>query len=156
MIEKKITSLIGSHVNSLGYELVGVEYLVVNQQSVLRVYVDSLDSNEPLQMHDCSKISNHISTILDVNDSLSFKYCLEVSSPGLDRPLFSLEHYKKAINKNIKVKLKLPIEGMINFKGKITGVISEKIFLDVLENNKKKSIILLLDDIKKSNIIFDH
>lgn len=156
MIEKKITSLIDSHINSLGYELVGVEYLVVNQQSVLRVYVDSLDSNEPLQMNDCSKISNHISTILDVNDSLSFKYCLEVSSPGLDRPLFSLEHYRKAINKNIKVKLKLPIEGMINFKGKITGVVSEKIFLDVLENNKKKSIILLLDDIKKSNIIFDH
>ena len=107
-------------------------------------------------MEDCVIVNNHISTILDVEDPIEVNYNLEISSPGLDRPLFSIDHYVDSINKNIKVKLKTPISGATNLKGKIISVSESKIFLELLGNVNQKVITLHLDDIKKSNIIFQY
>lgn len=102
----------------LGYELVGTEYLPQGKHSLLRIYIDSTDG---ITLEDCERVSHQVSGLLDVEDPIQGQYTLEVSSPGMDRPLFKLEHFDRFAGKRAKLRLKLPLDGQRNFTGTLLG-----------------------------------
>jgi len=114
----EISNLLAPTVESLGVELLGIEYLPGSGGATLRLYIDVPAGEADQQgesrlvgIEDCEAVSREVSAQLDVEDPISGNYTLEVSSPGIDRPLFNLEHFKRFQSETAKVTLKLPQEG---------------------------------------------
>lgn len=101
-------------VNAVGMELWGIEYLPQGKHSVLRLFIDS---EHGVTVDDCEAVSHQVSGVLDVEDPVSGQYSLEVSSPGLDRPLFTLEHFQKYVGEAVKVRLNSTVDGKKMFVG---------------------------------------
>ena len=80
----------------------------------MRLYIDGPDG---VTIDDCERVSRQVSAVLDVEDPLSGEYTLEVSSPGLDRPLFSMEQYARFVGDVISLRLRAPLNGRRKFKG---------------------------------------
>lgn len=143
----KVQALIEPAVETLGYELVGLEYLSQGKHSLLRVYIDSEDG---ITLDDCERVSHQVSGLLDVEDAMHGHYNLEVSSPGLDRPLFTIEHFKRFKGQQVKVKLTLPIDGQKKFKGTICDISDNNVV--VLEVDAQE-IELPFNTIEKANLV---
>ena len=111
--------IIASVVEQLGYEFVGSELLSSDGHCTLRVYIDS---SEGISLDDCVAVSHQLSGVLDVEDPIQTAYDLEVSSPGLDRPLMRMSDFERFVGCQAKLKLSVPLEGRRNFKGVIRGV----------------------------------
>ena len=107
---------IESAVQGLGYELVGVEYLPQGRRSLLRVYIDTPGG---VTVDDCERVSHQVSGVLDVEDPIRGQYVLEVSSPGLDRPLFTAEHFQRFAGSRVRLRTSPPLDGRRNFSGLI-------------------------------------
>jgi ribosome maturation factor RimP len=146
---EQIQTLIQPSVEALGYELWGLQMLNQGKFSTLRIYIENRDNG--ITVDDCAKVSHQVSGILDVEDPISSKYTLEVSSPGLDRPLFSLAQYQAYIGSAVKVKLRVPFDGRKKFTGVLTGIEDE----DVVVHVDSEEYLLPLDAIDKANIIGD-
>ncbi|GMQ76751.1 MAG: ribosome maturation factor RimP [Gammaproteobacteria bacterium] len=114
----RLNALIGPAVEGLGYEFVGVEYMPRRQQSLLRVYIDS---GAGISLDDCARVSDQLSGLLDVENPIHGAYSLEVSSPGLDRPLFFERHFERFRGAKVRVKMGMPVAGRRNFKGTLDG-----------------------------------
>lgn len=84
-LERQLTEMLESAVVASGYELVGLEFIRAGEHSTLRIYIDHENG---ITVEDCAEVSHQVSAVLDVEDPISVAYSLEVSSPGLDRPLF--------------------------------------------------------------------
>ncbi len=147
MLEDKLTRLVASAVEALGFELVGVEYLAQGAHSILRVFIDS---EQGITLDNCSKVSHQISGVLEVEDPIRGKFNLEVSSPGLDRPLFTLAHFQRFTGEDVKLRLRQPLNGQRKFKGVISAVENERIQI-VLDENQV--LELEIDEIEKANLI---
>ena len=117
----KIVALINPVIEDMGYELLGVEYVASGKHSILRLYIDS---EQGIGVDDCEAVSRQVSAIMDVEDPIAGQYSLEVSSPGIERPLFTLAHYQRFLGHDISLRLFRPIEGRRKFTGSI-GSISE-------------------------------
>ena len=123
-----IAELLGPTIESLGLELLGIEYLPAPGGATLRLYIDvpaSAQEGEPertVGIDDCEAVSREVSAQLDVADPISGNYTLEVSSPGLDRPLFSLAQFARFAGAQAKVALKLPQDGRRRLQGTILHV----------------------------------
>ncbi|MEO1889011.1 MAG: ribosome maturation factor RimP [Cycloclasticus sp.] len=129
----KILELIEPAVTGLGYEFVGAEFTGQGKSSVLLVYIDT-DSVKGILVTDCSKVSHQISGIMDVEDPISGQYRLEVSSPGMDRPLFTLKHFERFKGSVVKLELRqATLEGQRRFTGEILDVQNETVHLHVDE-----------------------
>ena len=115
----QLEQLIEPAVRALGFELVGVEYMPQGRHSLLRIYIDSPHG---IGLEDCEKVSHQVSGVLDVEDPIHGHYDLEVSSPGLDRPLFSPEHFVKYAGSTVKIRLQTPLNGQRNFTGVLQGM----------------------------------
>ena len=121
----EIAELLGPTIESLGLELLGIEYLPAPGGATLRLYIDvpaSAQEGEPertVGIDDCEAVSREVSAQLDVADPISGNYTLEVSSPGLDRPLFSLAQFARFAGAQAKVALKLPQDGRRRLQGRI-------------------------------------
>ena len=122
-----VQGLISSGVIDLGYDLWGVEYIAQGKNSVLRIYIDSGDG---ITVDDCARVSHQVSGILDVEDIIAGEYNLEVSSPGLDRPLFTLAQFIEFVGYEVGLRLSTAIGGRKAFSGKIAGVVGEEILLE--------------------------
>jgi ribosome maturation factor RimP len=130
----------------LRLECIGVEFAPSHGQSTLRVYVDLLDKGEPgsspsdeaaadgerreVGIEDCETASRELSALLDVEDPIPGNYVLEVSSPGLDRPLFTAAQFAKVSGQEVKLLLKAPLEGRRRLRGKLASVDGERITLE--------------------------
>lgn len=121
----------------LGLECLGVEWTPAGGGSVLRVYID-VAGNETgtgdahaVTVDDCEAASREVSALLDVEDPIQGHYVLEVSSPGIDRPLFTAAQFAQQLGKEAKVTLKLPRDGRRRLRGKIAAVDGERIALEV-------------------------
>jgi ribosome maturation factor RimP len=145
LIEKIITPA----VNALGYELVACELRPGDRRLILRVYIDSENG---VNLDDCTKISRQISALLDVEYPALEHYDLEVSSPGLDRPLVKPAHYQRYIGKRIRVKLRIPYEDRRNFTGELLHGDADTIAIRV----DNQTFCLNLADIEKANLIPDY
>jgi len=121
-----LLKLIEPVVEGLGYECVGVEYNPHPTHGMLRIYIDS---EQGVGMEDCTSVSHQISGVLDVEDPISGEYNLEVSSPGMDRPLFKIEQFEKFIGQRAKVNLFKPVGGRRNITGLIEKVEDGKVYL---------------------------
>lgn len=125
----RLIALIEPVVTGLGYEFVGMEMVGQGRQSILRVYIDTENG---ILVDDCSKVSHQISGVLDVEDPIRGRFILEVSSPGIDRPLFTLAHFQRFVGSTIKLELtQATAEGQKKFRGQILKVEGEVIHLHV-------------------------
>jgi ribosome maturation factor RimP len=124
----EIAGLLGPTVESLGLELLGIEYLPAPGGATLRLYIDvpaaegEGEAARTVTIEDCEAVSREVSAQLDVEDPISGNYTLEVSSPGLDRPLFTLAHFAKFTGAQAKVALKLPQDGRRRLQGTILRI----------------------------------
>lgn len=122
----KVQRPIAAAVRGLGYELVGVEYLPQGRRSLLRVYIDTPAG---VTVDDCERVSHQVSGALDVDDPIHGHYVLEVSSPGLDRPLFTAEHFRRFAGKRIRLRVSPPLGGRRNFSGVLRGLRNDAVVL---------------------------
>ncbi len=128
MSSQRLNDLLQPLVESLGYEFVGLEYQNNPKQSVLRIYIDS----EPgVGLEDCETVSREVAALLDVEDPIKGHYNLEVSSPGLDRPLFTPEQYARFAGEEAQLSLFAPMDGRRKFKGVILDADEEAVRLEV-------------------------
>src|SRR5690606_16217370 len=125
---EKLNELLQPLVSDLGLEFVGIEFSPSRGSSLLRVFIDARE--RPVTIEDCERVSREISSQMDVNDPIEGRYTLEVSSPGIDRPLFTLEHFQRFIGSTAKVNVGLPLDGRHRFQGRIVGVDGDRIVLD--------------------------
>lgn len=113
--------------DALGYELVAVE-MSGGDVSILRIYIDS---EEGVTVTDCAKASRQFSAILDVEDPISSRYTLEVSSPGIDRPLAKPSHFKEVVGSDVKIKMNTLVNGRRRFTGELVEATDEFAVVEV-------------------------
>jgi ribosome maturation factor RimP len=106
-------------VSAMGYELVGVEYQLRGRQGLLRVYIDKPSG---ITLDDCERVSHQVSGLLDVEDPIAGHYTLEVSSPGLDRPLFKAEDFERFAGSTVRLRLDPSLAGRRNMTGSLDGL----------------------------------
>lgn len=123
-----LENLLEPLIASLGYELWGIEYLTQKKNSILRLYIDSAHG---IKLHDCERVSREVSAQLDVEDPISGFYNLEVSSPGIPRPLFKPSHFMRYEGAPVQLKLRTPIAGKRNLNGVIISSHEDSILIDV-------------------------
>lgn len=143
---EQLHALLAPVVEALGYQCWGIEFLSQGKHSLLRVYIDHSGG---ILVDDCEKVSRQLSGVLDVEDPISSDYTLEVSSPGLDRPLFTLEQYAMSVGEQVKIKLRSPFEGRRNFQGLLRGVEEQDVVVLVDDHE----YLLPVDMIDKANIV---
>ena len=147
-----IWSLVESVATGLGYEVVDVEYRPHPRNGLLRVYIDKPPGAEPagIVLEDCEIVSRQLGATLDVEDPITGQYRLEVSSPGLDRPLRKPADFERFSGSMIKVKMSLPSDtGQRNFTGKLIGIENQNVMLEV----DGEPISLPLGGIEKAQIV---
>ena len=143
---EQLQAMLAPVVESLGYECWGVEFISQGRHSLLRVYIDHANG---ILVDDCEAVSRQVSAVLDVEDPISSEYTLEVSSPGMDRPLFTLEQFAKHVGEQVKIKLRSPFDGRRNFQGLLRGVEDQDVVVLVDDHE----FLLPIDLIDKANII---
>lgn len=116
--ERRICELLEPSVTGLGYELVGVELTPDGGRLVLRVYIDR---EAGISLADCERASRQIGALLDVEDPIPESYVLEVSSPGLDRPLLDEEHFVRFAGHTVRLRATEPIDGRRGWMGRLLG-----------------------------------
>jgi ribosome maturation factor RimP len=128
MTNEELSELLAPAIADLGLELVGIEFSPNAGGSVLRVYID--EPERGVTIDDCERASREISALLDVNDPVAGRYTLEVSSPGLERPLFTPEHFARFIGEVVKINVNLPLDGRRRFQGPIRSIEGDRITID--------------------------
>jgi ribosome maturation factor RimP len=143
---EQLQALLAPVIEALGYECWGLEFLSQGRHSLLRIYIDHANG---ILVEDCEKVSRQVSGVLDVEDPISNEYTLEVSSPGMDRPLFTLEQFAKHAGELVKIKLRSPYEGRRNYQGSLRGVEEQDVVVLVDDHE----YLLPIDLIDKANIV---
>ena|SRR6056297_1409903 len=128
-VSERLQTLLEPLVEDLGYELVGVEYLPNPKNRVVRVFID----REPdgIGVEDCEQVSREVSAVMDVEEPVPGQYTLEVSSPGVERPLFKGAHFARFVGETASVQLAIPMENRRRFKGVIVAADDRTVTLDV-------------------------
>lgn len=144
-LEQKLTELISAPVEALGYELVGIEF-IRGRTSTLRIYIDS---EEGINVDDCADVSHQVSAVMDVEDPITVAYNLEVSSPGLERPLFTAEHYARFAGDEVSLILRMAVQNRRKWQGIIKSVEGEMITVTVEGNDE----VFALSNIQKANLV---
>lgn len=144
--DARLNALVEPVVNALDLQLWGIEYLAQGRRKTVRIYIDH---DEGVKLSDCEEVSRQVSSLFDVEDPIAGEYVLEVSSPGMDRPLFETEHYSKYIGHMLKVKLRRPFEGRRKFKGILRAVENDEVSIVVDDHE----YILPVESIEKANLV---
>tara|TARA_B100000214_G_C23774920_1_gene538540 strand:- start:92 stop:562 length:471 start_codon:yes stop_codon:yes gene_type:complete len=141
-----VADIVQPTIEALGFELWGLEHLQRGRHSILRVFIDCENT---VNLKDCETVSRQISALLDVEDPISGEYILEVSSPGLERPLFKIDQFAKFVGNKVKIAMMSQLKGRRKFTGVIECVSANKINLNV------DGEVFKLDfaEIEKANVI---
>ena len=145
-LEKKLSDMFESVIESMDYELVCVELTGSGNGTILRVYIDS---DKGITVDDCTAVSYQLSGLLEVEDPIQSQYTLEISSPGLDRPLVKPEHFMQFVGDLVKVRSTEAVLGRRNFKGILESFDGEH--LSVAVDNEVYEIPL--DIVEKANLV---
>ena len=124
----KLNDLIEPAIEKMGYELTDLEVKTQGREQLVSIFIDNLTG---INIEDCEIVSHQISLLLDVENPISGKYILEVSSPGLDRKLTKLNHFKRFVGNELRVKLLRSMDGRRNFRGKLLSASKENIKVQV-------------------------
>ncbi|KGQ19217.1 Ribosome maturation protein RimP [Lysobacter dokdonensis DS-58] len=150
----EISALLAPTVTSMGLELLGAEYLPSPGGAVLRLYIDVPQAEAEQRnvgIEDCEAVSREVSAQLDVEDPISGNYTLEVSSPGVDRPLFAPSHFERFLGQSAKVGLKLPQDGRRRLQGRIDKIQGDTITFDI----DGQPFEVAFDNIDKAKLVPD-
>ncbi|NRA59731.1 MAG: ribosome maturation factor RimP [Psychrobium sp.] len=145
-IDNRLLGILEPAVEAAGFELVGIEFIRAGKHSILRLFIDHENG---IDVDACALVSHQVSAVLDVEDPISTLYTLEVSSPGLDRPLFKGHHYSSRIGEVVSMQTVMPTDGRRNFKGNIVSVDGEMVTIKV----DGQEYTLALANVKKANIV---
>jgi ribosome maturation factor RimP len=145
---KEIEQLIEPVLADMGIELVDVDFSSEQSRRILRIYADRPTG---IKLDDCAMVSREIGDLLDVKELLQNRYVLEVSSPGLNRPLKKEKDFLRAVGQKIKVKTAVPLKGSRNFVGVLQSFES-----DTLQLKLDDTVVLIpKQDVKKANLVFN-
>jgi ribosome maturation factor RimP len=144
VIKDQLKDVIQPTVEGMGFILWGIEFKHVGRKSFLTVYIDK---DGGVTIEDCSDVSRQLSSVLDVEDLITYAYDLEVSSPGMDRLFFELEQFKSYIGEKIEVELNMPVDNRRKFKATLVSVadnivsvkLDDESVLDIMYPNIKKA-----------------
>lgn len=137
----------------MGYEALGIEHASAGgAQAVLRVYIDHANG---ITVDDCEAVSRQLSSVLDVEDPISGHYDLEVSSPGLDRPLFTVEQILRHRGNRIRVRLEQKLEGRRNFEGEVLAMSDDGQLLELSldEGKEQRRVQLPVEQIESARVV---
>lgn len=141
-----IRGIVEPVLEAMGLRLWGIEYLGQGKHTLLRIY---LDKEGGVNVEDCAEASRQISSILDVEEPISTEYTLEVSSPGLNRTLFTLPQFEQYIGAMVKLRLTENFEGRRNFQGQLMSVQDEEVVLVMGEDK----FVFPYELIEKANVV---
>ncbi|MCK9090523.1 ribosome maturation factor RimP [Haemophilus influenzae] len=145
-LEQNLQEMLQDAVEDLGCELWGIECQRVGRFMTVRLFIDK---DGGVTVDDCADVSRQVSAILDVEDPIADKYNLEVSSPGLDRPLFTLPQFERYIGQDIAVHLRIPVMERRKWQGKLERI--EKDMITLIAGDQEQ--ILVFGNIQKANIV---
>lgn len=157
-----ISNLLSPTVQALGLELLGVEYLPAPGGALLRLYIDipqdaagAAEAPRMVGIEDCESVSREVSAQLDVEDPISSHYTLEVSSPGVDRPLFTPAQFARFLGEQAKIGLKLPQDGRRKLQGKIVAVEGDRVEFELEAKPEPQRVSVAFDNIEKARLVPD-
>lgn len=145
-LEQNLQEMLQDAVKDLGCELWGIECQRVGRFMTVRLFIDKEGG---VTVDDCADVSRQVSAILDVEDPIADKYNLEVSSPGLDRPLFTLPQFERYIGQDIAVYLRIPVMERRKWQGKLERI--EKDMITLIVDDQEQ--ILVFGNIQKANVV---
>lgn len=145
-LEQNLQEMLQDVVEDLGCELWGIECQRTGRFMTVRLFIDK-DSG--VTVDDCADVSRQVSAILDVEDPIADKYNLEVSSPGLDRPLFTLPQFERYIGQDIAVHLRIPVMERRKWQGQLERI--EKDMITLIVDDQEQ--ILVFGNIQKANVV---
>lgn len=145
-MNKDLKSLIEPVVTGLGYDLWGMDHLTQGRHSVLKIYIDAENG---IEVDDCAKVSRQLSGVLEVEDPIRGNYTLEVSSPGLDRRLYTLVQFEAFKGATIKLTLSRPFNGKRRFTGLLCGVEGD----EVVVRSGDEETLFPFDQIDRANVV---
>lgn len=148
MLRDKLQALVGPVVEGLGYELWELEYSPGRGSGCLRLYIDAA---EGITLEDCERVSRAVSELLDTEDPIPGHYTLEVSSPGLDRPLRTADQFGRYVGEQVFVETLQPIDGRRRYQGPLTAAGPETIEIEV----DGRRCVLPLSAIRKAHLAPD-
>ena len=148
-IEERVQELAERVAIDNGLELVHVEVAGPDNKPIVRVFIDK---PQGVTHDDCSEVSLHLGTILDVEDFIHAAYTLEVSSPGINRGLYKRADYERFAGNDAKLKTRQPIDGQRNFRGRLLGLEGDEVIFDDRTNGR---VQIPLDLITKANLEVD-
>jgi ribosome maturation factor RimP len=144
--EQKLTELLKPAVEETGKELLGIEFISAGKNSVLRLFIDHENG---INVDDCAEVSRQVSALLDVEDPISTEYSLEVSSPGVDRPLFEKAHYEAVVGETVNIRLSIPVNGRRKFKGELIAIENDNLIIVVDGEDYE----LAISNVDKGNLV---
>jgi ribosome maturation factor RimP len=145
-VDSTLKALLQPVVEALGCELWGLQLESGGKRKLLRIYIDR---EEGIGVEDCERVSRQSGAVLDVEDAISGEYVLEVSSPGMDRPLYELGQYERYIGEDVSLRLRFAYDGRRNFKGRLMGVDGDEIVLVVADTE----YLFPVEGIDKANVV---
>lgn len=145
-LEQKLQELVQGSVEELGCELWGIECQRVGRYLTVRLFIDKEGG---VTVEDCADVSRQVSAVLDVEDPIADKYNLEVSSPGLDRPLFTLNQFERYLGQEILLHLRIPVADRRKWQGQLAKIENDMITLIV----DGKEQVLAFGNIQKANVV---
>jgi ribosome maturation factor RimP len=146
---RKLNELLQPLIEDLGYEFVGIEYNSNPKYALLRIYIDHENG---VGIEDCEIVSRETAALLDVKDPIRSQYNLEVSSPGLDRPLFTSAHYREFAGHKAQINLFAPLDGRRKFSGPILSADESHV---VIEQDGLE-VTLEIENVAKAKLIPDY
>jgi ribosome maturation factor RimP len=148
MLRDRLTDLLEPIIKDLGYELIVLEFGGSSGSGTLRLFIDGPNG---ITLTDCEKVSREVAAVLDVEDPIHTAYQLEVSSPGMDRPLAKPEHFEQFKGEVARVQMLAPVDGRRRFQGRVVGATAETVTLEIDGN----AITLPFNDIEKAKLVPD-
>ena len=145
-LEQNLQEMLQGAVEDLGCELWGIECQRAGRFMTVRLFIDKEGG---VTVDDCADVSRQVSAILDVEDPIADKYNLEVSSPGLDRPLFTLPQFERYIGQDIAVHLRIPVMERRKWQGKLERIENDMVTLIV----DRQEQVLVFGNIQKANVV---
>ena len=145
-LEQNLQEMLQGAVEDLGCELWGIECQRAGRFMTVRLFIDKEGG---VTVDDCADVSRQVSAILDVEDQIADKYNLEVSSPGLDRPLFTLQQFERYIGQDIIVHLRIPVMERRKWQGKLERIENDMVIL-IVDGQEQ---VLVFGNIQKANVV---
>ncbi|MEQ8230356.1 MAG: ribosome maturation factor RimP [Gammaproteobacteria bacterium] len=144
----RLQALLEPTITGLGYELLGIERARHGESQLLRLYIDQ---PEGITVEDCERVSRQVGDVLEAERALRDDYTLEVSSPGLDRPLFTLEQHRRFLGEQVQLRLRNLVDGRRRLVGRLREVNADALVLEV----DGAGFTVPYDEVERSRLVPD-